>query len=139
MNSEIWKDVKGYEGHYQVSNMGNVRSLDIKVKCRNNKTRIIKGKDLKPILTKNGYLFINLWDKNNCKRGLVHILVAKAFIPNPKNKLEVNHKDTNKKNNCINNLEWNTRSENTLHSYKMKLRENQRKKVSKQIKFLNLK
>lgn len=127
---EIWKDIEGYKGLYQISNLGRVKSLTRKVRCRNNKFRIVKENILSPILTKKGYLFVNLWKNNLCKRMLIHRLVAIAFIPNPENKLEVNHIDAIKTNNNLYNLEWNTRPENTLHSYKMKLREEQKKNVA---------
>lgn len=128
--NEVWKDIEGYEGLYQVSNLGCVKSLTRKVRCKNNKFRIIIGKILIPIQTKNGYLFVNLWKNNKIKRVLVHRLVAETFIPNPENKPEVNHINGNKLNNYVDNLEWNTRSENTIHSYKIKLRENQKKSIS---------
>ena len=130
MMNEIWKDKKDYEGLYQVSNLGNIRSLTRKVKCKNDTFRIVNGKMLIPIQMKNGYLFVNLWKNNIVKRKLVHRLVATAFIPNPANKQEVNHIDANKTNNNYFNLEWNTRPENTFHSYKMNLREEQRKNVA---------
>lgn len=90
---EIWKDIKGYEGLYQVSNMGRVRSL---------KNKII----LKPIKNTNGYLKVNLYNNRKMKTFLIHRLVALAFISNTENKPQVNHKDENKTNNCMNNLEW---------------------------------
>lgn len=98
---EIWKDIVGYEGLYQVSNMGRVRSL---------KRNII----LKPTSDMNGkgYYFVNL-KRGNPKK--IHRLVAKAFIPNPDNKPEVNHIDGNTKNNKIDNLEWCTHQENCVH------------------------
>lgn len=139
MKDEIWKDIEDYEGLYQISSYGNVRSLTKKVRCRNGKFRTIRGKILTPMITKNNYLVVNLWKNNSSKSYLVHRLVAKAFISNPGNKPEVNHKDTHKWNNNVDNLEWNTRSENTIHSYKMKLREDQRQKISNMNKKLKSK
>lgn len=126
---EIWKDIKGYEGLYQVSNLGNVKSLTRQIKCLNSKYRTINGKVLKALQMNNNYLFVNLWKNNVIKRALIHRLVAEAFIPNPNNELEVNHIDGNKHNNCVNNLEWCNRSYNTLHSYKIGLREKQKDKI----------
>lgn len=126
---EIWRDIKGYEGLYQVSNMGNVKSLSRKVKCLNNKYRTINGKVLKIMQMNNGYLFVGLWKNNKTERKLVHRIVAETFIPNPENKPEVNHIDGDKHNNNVENLEWCTRSYNTLHSYTIGLREKQRNKI----------
>ena len=103
---EEWRDIKGYEGLYQVSNLGRVKSLDRYVINKSNKQQYYNGK----ILTLS---------KNNSQKTIpVHILVAKTFIPNPESKPEVNHIDGNKTNNCVSNLEWVTRSENELHAYK---------------------
>lgn len=103
---EIWKDVKGYEGLYQVSNHGRVKSLNY------NHTK--KEKVLVPLKHQNGYLFVNI----NGKQQSIHRLIAKTFIPNQKNKNQVNHIDGNKENNRIDNLEWCTAKENTRHAYK---------------------
>lgn len=98
---EIWKDIKGYNGKYQVSNLGNVKSFARK-----------KEHILIPTSTR-GYLTVGLINQNHeCKKYLIHRLVAEAFIPNPNNYKEVNHKDENKTNNNVNNLEWCTRAYN---------------------------
>lgn len=101
---EIWKDVVGYEGLYQVSNLGNIKSL--------NYNRTGEERILKPRTDKDGYLQVNLYNNKKLKTFKIHRLVAKAFIPNPDNKPEVNHKDEDKTNNCLTNLEWMTRLEN---------------------------
>lgn len=99
--NEIWKDIKGYEGLYQISNLGRVKSL---------KT----GKIRKQCYDKDRYLKIELSNKTQ-KSLKIHRLVAQAFIPNPLNLPQVNHKDGNKLNNNVNNLEWVSPSENTRH------------------------
>lgn len=92
---EVWKDIEGYEGLYQVSSLGRVKSL------RFGKERILKaGKD------KGGYLMVNLCKNSKTKMYKVHRLVAQAFIPNPDGLQCINHKDENKTNNCVDNLEW---------------------------------
>ena len=99
---EYWKDIEGYEGLYQISNLGRVKSF-------------YSGKVLKAYKTRNGYLSIRL-SKNGISHGFsIHRLVANAFIPNPENKPEVNHIDEDKTNNKVSNLEWNTRLENMRH------------------------
>lgn len=116
MEQEIWKDVNGWEGQYQVSNFGNVRSLD-KVIRQFYGSRTIKGRQLKPQKTKWGYLLVTFSNKQNHKAYSVHQLVAKAFIPNPQNKPEVNHLNGVKTDNSVNNLEWCTEHENIRHAW----------------------
>lgn len=101
---EIWKNVDGYENIYEVSNKGNIR-------------RIGKEKNRKLNMNRDGYLLVNLYKNGVSKRLLVHRLVAKAFLPNPNNLPQVNHKDGAKSNNHIENLEWCTASENIIHTY----------------------
>lgn len=114
---EIWKDVNGYEGHYQVSNYGQVRSVD-RIVVRMYRGGFSKaGKIVKPYVTPKGYLRIQLSKDGKLKNFMVHRLVALAFIENPNNKPEVNHKDGNKRNNFLENLEWVTSSENQIHAY----------------------
>lgn len=99
---EIWKDIDGYGGKYKVSNFGNVSG--------------VRKNILKPQKRGQGYLSVWLYDgHNNAKQESVHRLVAQAFIPNPQNLLEVNHKDENKENNKVDNLEWCTRKENCVY------------------------
>lgn len=102
---EIWKDIEGFEGVYQISSKGNVRSLNRYVNCKGG-VRIEIGKPIKPKLIGRGYHQVFLRNNGTHKQLLVHRLVAQAFLPNPDNLPEVNHIDENKTNNCIENLEW---------------------------------
>lgn len=106
---EIWKAVEGYEDYYEVSSYGNVRSLDRIVVYSDGRKRLHKGSMLKPDKNEDGYLRIRISKSDKVKAVLIHRLIAQAFIPNPSNLPEVNHKDENKTNNCVDNLEWCTR------------------------------
>ena len=108
---EIWKDVKDYEGLYQVSNTGKVRSL---------KRHII----LKPSHNHKGYLHIILYKNAKSKVGIIHRLVAEAFIPNLENKPQVNHINGIKTDNNSDNLEWCTNAENQRHAFALGLQTN---------------
>ena len=121
---EIWKDIKDYEGLYQISNLGNIRSLDRIVSTKTGQ-RKIKGKIMTPIrsgkICKHGsyYLIINVSDINgSIKSYSIHRLVAMHFCDNPNPELftEVNHIDENKQNNIYSNLEWCDRKTNNHHS-----------------------
>jgi len=117
---ENWKPVKGYEGLYEVSNLGRVRSFDKYVLCIRNGVEmnvLHRGKILKPVKRQHGYLGVMLYGKGgHATRGFktfsVHRLVAEAFIPNPNGLPEVNHIDEDKTNNKAENLQWVTRVEN---------------------------
>lgn len=112
---EIWKDIKNYEGLYQISNFGRIKSL---AKKRINGTNfyIQKEKIMKPQLKNKRYLGIALVKNKIYKNFLVHRLVAEAFIDNPYALPQVNHIDCNKLNNNINNLEWCTQEQNLNHA-----------------------
>lgn len=99
---ELWKDVDGYEGEYRVSTLGRVYSYD----RLSRQNHFIKGKYITPNKLRTGYLMVRLYGKRGFKTITLHRLVAQTFIPNPDNLPEVNHKDENKANNCVDNLEW---------------------------------
>lgn len=103
---EIFVDIKGYEGLYQISNLGRIKSLERQVIGKYNSIRTLKEFIMKPNIIKKGYLRINLHKNSKNKHFLVHQLVASHFIPNPNNYHCVNHKDEDKQNNCVDNLEW---------------------------------
>lgn len=117
-NKEIWKDIKGYEGLYQVSNKGRVRGVD-RILCNGAKW---KGRVLKFKKVSSGYLGVTLCKNNNIDQQLVHRLVADSFIPKEGKKLTVNHKDGVKYNNAAENLEWLSYSGNLQHAYDNRLR-----------------
>lgn len=108
---EVWKDIEGYEGIYQISNLGNVLSLNY---C-------LRGysKCLTPKINKKGYSWVELRKNGTRQQVLLHRLVAQAFLENPNNYPIVNHKDENPLNNTASNLEWCTHSYNVLYSLKL--------------------
>lgn len=109
---EIWKPVVGYEGFYEVSSIGRVRSLARIVECNDGRKRKIKDRILKCSRNSGGYYGITL-HKDGCTKSVnIHRIVAEAFVPNPLEKEEVNHKDENPSNNHASNLEWVTAKEN---------------------------
>lgn len=119
---EIWKDVVGYEGLYQVSNLGRVRSCDRKTRNRNGV--VTKRGRLLSFFYYGGYLNVSLCMGGNKQNKKIHRLVAEAFIANPNNYPIINHKDENKLNNNANNLEWCTYSYNTLYGSGIEKRRN---------------
>ena len=112
---EYWCDIEGYEG-YQVSNLGNVRSLDRVVTRKNGRTLTIRGQPIKPQKNHKGYLRVRLRKEKKEKALFVHRLTATGFIPNPKDKPQVNHLNGVKHDNNVCNLEWCTQSENSTHA-----------------------
>ena len=120
MDKEIWKDINGFEGWYQVSNRGRVRSVDRTItqmsRYGHNVNRKIKGRTVTPTDNGNGYKIVGLTKNQDKANHYVHRLVAETFINNPNRLPEVNHKDSDKSNNDVNNLEWVTRIENIKHA-----------------------
>ena len=135
---EVWKDAIGYEGLYQVSNLGRVRSIDRVTTCLTrwgtSSDRHYKSKVLNPSFDGKGhYLFVVLRKDGKSYTEQVHRLVAKTFLPLEDYSLDVNHKDGNKTNNIVDNLEWCTRSRNLEHALEIGLMESQckiRRKVN---------
>jgi hypothetical protein len=102
-NENEWREIPGYDGKYLISIRGEIYTRH-------------RGKLLSPFTTEKGYLRVTLCRENKLIKYRVHRLVAQMFIPNPENKPEVNHKDFNKKNNYVDNLEWSTMAENLEHA-----------------------
>lgn len=135
---EIWKDIKNYKGLYQVSNIGRVKSLDHIRQNRDGLTCISKGKLLNPGKDNKGYMIVVLSKNGKTKTYRIHRLVAESFIDNPNNYKCVNHKDENKANNNIDNLEWCTYKYNNNYGTKpQKISKGNSKKVNQYDKELN--
>lgn len=124
---EIWKDIEGYEEYYQVSNLGNIRSKD-RMKWNGKSYYKQKGIIKKKTIGTHGYYVVNLSVGGKREVHLVHRLIAVAFIPNWKNLPVINHKDGNKLNNSLDNIEWTTYKENNVHALENNLN-NTRKKI----------
>lgn len=129
---EIWKDVVGYEGRYKVSNKGDVFSVERKdsrgIKCG--------GRTLRPVCDSYGYHCLNLSKNGVTKQKRVHRIVLEAFVPNPNNYPEVNHRDEDKTNNNVENLEWCTSKHNNNHGTRI---ERIAQAQSKKVKAINIK
>jgi predicted XRE-type DNA-binding protein len=108
VQEEIWKDIEGYDGKYQVSNFGRIVTFK----------RYSEGRILKQYFDRHNYLYVILTKNSIPKTIKCHRIVANAFILNPENKATVNHRDSNRSNNCVDNLEWATSSENSVHAIK---------------------
>lgn len=117
-NDIEFRDVKGFENDYEVSNYGHVRSKERILICKNGSKKFIPSKILSQADNGKGYKFINLWKNNKQHRYYIHRLVAETFIPNNDNLLEINHIDRNTSNNKVSNLEWCSRLTNERHKLK---------------------
>ena len=113
--SEVWKDIPEYEGLYQVSNLGRVKSFG-------RKGNHYKDKLIKLNKYKNGYIYVHLAKNGINKNVKVHRIVANTFILNPNNFSQINHKDENKENNCVDNLEWCDANYNNKYSKGIKIK-----------------
>lgn len=121
---EEWRPVPGYEGHYEVSSHGGVRSVDRVVDRPGRGDKVTKrGQPRKGHVTAKGYVRMQFRKNGKIKNFMVHCLVAQAFLPNPEGKPEVNHVDGDKQNNSVVNLEWATPGENLEHAYETGLRQ----------------
>lgn len=125
--NEVWKDVVGYEGLYKVSDRGNVFSVG-RMSLHGRK---IGGRMLKPRHNKDGYLRVNLYNNGKRKTKYIHRLVTEVFIPNPNNLPQVNHRDEDKTNNNVENLEWCTSKYNTNHGTRTE-------RLSKKVRAVNI-
>lgn len=114
---EVWKDIAGYEGLYQVSNLGRIKSLDRIVKRKSQPNLPIVGKILNPRKGKNGYAYVSLSKEAKRKTANVHRLVAEAFVEKHEGCNVVNHIDGNKENNICDNLEWIDSARNNKHAF----------------------
>lgn len=131
---EVWKDIEGYEGLYQVSNLGRVKSLERYFE-NHSKLQKLEGKIKAIRIDTGGYYTTDLYCNNKQRTWKVHRLVAMAFIPNPEKKPTVNHKDGNKLNNNVDNLEWCTQHEQNEHFYRLGLKS--KENIDKAIKAMN--
>lgn len=134
MSDELWKDAVDYEGFYQISDRGKVKSIARVVMRKDGKPYTVKERIITPYVDRYGYLRIELNKRGVAKKHYVHRLVGQAFIPNPDNKPQINHIDTNKKNNTVNNLDWVTLQENRDHAVANGLQPDQRGKNNPNIK-----
>lgn len=120
MENETWKDIPGYEGKYQISNLARVKSLErTRINIKGAGVFPVREKILKGCIGKEGYPLVSLSKDSQVRHFRIHRLVAIAFIPNPMNKPTVNHKNGIRRDTRLENLEWCTNSENHLHAYRV--------------------
>ena len=128
---EIWKDIVNYEDEYEVSNLGRIRRKSgiVNSGIKNSNSRFIKGGILKQHLKRNGYLSVDLSKNHKVKTISVHRIVATAFLEFIDDKNQVNHKNGNKQDNRVENLEWVNASENRIHAFETGLQKGRGRKV----------
>ena len=134
---ENWKEITDYEGLYEVSDLGRVRSLDHLVPCKGGKTRMVKGSIRKPQYNRKGYMIVVLSKNGKLKTFTVHQLVAQAFIPNFQIGTELNHKDGDTKNPRLTNLEISNPSHNQFHAVRIGLRSKVGVSKYRNVSFIN--
>lgn len=120
--TEVWKDIKGFEGKYAVSNFGNVKRLECYKRCGVSGKTLLNERPMKLYKNHNGYYRVCLWGSGKHNMRFIHRLVAEAFLPKVDGKTQVNHIDGNKGNNSVANLEWVTSKENHIHASEMGLK-----------------
>jgi hypothetical protein len=118
---EIWRDVIGYEGFYKVSNLGRIKSIDRIIPHSHSGCMTFKERIIKPAKNKGGYLIVILNKRGKTIAKTLHRLIAISFINNDEKKPQINHLNGDKLDNCVNNLEWCTQSENQIHAFKLGL------------------
>ena len=137
---ENWKDIKGYEGFYQISDCGRIKSLARDIYYQNGTVHHLKEKVLVQRIDKYGYMRVNLYLNGKIKTILTHRLVATAFLPNPENKSQINHKNEIKTDNAVSNLEWcdafynanyGTRTQRQKQTFKDNLKSGKNKSIKK--------
>lgn len=133
---EIWKDISNYDGVYQISNLGRVKTKDRMLERKYHNGYVRKGQFIKPQKDKDGYLRINLYKNGKPKASLIHRLVAQEFISNPNNLPQINHINLNKQDNRVENLEWCTAQENIKHAASFGLYHHPERKRDKLGKFI---
>lgn len=134
MHNEVWRQVVGYEGLYEVSDRGRVRSLRTATRITDKDNKIMKQKD-----DGHGYFRVNLYKNGKCKAELVSRIVAKAFIPNADELPHVGHDDDNKKNNTVENLYWTNPAENHIHNnLHLKIRDSRQKNIQRVVDALSV-
>lgn len=117
---EVWKDIKGFEGLYRISNLGRVYSMDRTYNAGFKNTRVVRVGGIKPDkVSKCGYKIIQLYKNGSPFTRSIHRMIAEAFIPNPESFRVVNHKNGNKQDNAIDNLEWCSDRYNSLHYHRV--------------------
>lgn len=130
IENEVWKDIDEFLGKYKISNMGRVKSVERVIFKSNGRKQTVKGKLVSIWNDKQGYERVTLYDNNKPHVRYVHRLVGIQFIDNPESKETINHKDCNKVNNKLTNLEWSTHRENINHAIDNGLRNTERNEKS---------